>query len=366
METINVAVLGATGTVGQKFITLLENHPYFHVTELVASQHSAGRPFAEVCRWKQDSPIPERIAHTVVKSTDEPLESLLLFSGLDSTVAGEAEQAYAEQGHLVVSNSKNYRMEPDVPLVIPEINASHLALIDQQPYDGAIVTNPNCSTIFLAMALAPLYRAFGLEAVHVTTLQAISGSGYPGVPSMDILGNIIPYIAGEEEKVERETLKILGELADDHIVAADFSVSAQCTRVPVVDGHTETVSLKLSQDVEIDEIRDALDGFRGLPQERELASAPSRPILLLDAPDRPQPARDIWLENGMATSVGRLRECPVLDYRMVVLGHNTVRGAAGASILNAETLVSEGYISAGRLNKRPAAVHSEEAVGSCC
>ena len=366
METIDVAVLGATGTVGQKFITLLEGHPYFRVSELVASPQSAGKPYAEVCRWKQDTPIPEQIAETKVKSTEDELQSLVLFSGLDSGVAGDVERAYAEDGHLVVSNSKNHRMDPDVPLVVPEINHDHLSLVERQPYPGAIVTNPNCSTIFLVMSLAPLERAFGLEAVSVTTLQAISGAGYPGVSGMDIMGNVIPYISGEEEKVERESLKILGTVSDGHIEAARLSVGAQCTRVPVLDGHTETVSFKLSREADIEEVRQALDEFRSLPQERGLPSAPERPILMLDAPDRPQPARDIWLEHGMATVVGRLRECPVLDYRMVVLGHNTVRGAAGASILNAETMVELGYLSERGLEKRPEPVYDEQTVGSCC
>jgi len=366
METMDVAVLGATGTVGQKFITLLEGHPYFRVRELVASPQSAGKPYAQVCKWKQDRPVPEEIANMVVKSTEDELESALLFSGLDSQVAGEVERAYAEQGHLVVSNSKNHRMDPDVPLVIPEINHDHLALIEGQPYAGAIVTNPNCSTIFLAMALAPLHRAFGLEAVSVTTLQAISGAGYPGVPGMDIMGNVVPYIGGEEEKLETESLKILGELQEGRIVPAPLSVSAQCTRVPVIDGHTETISVKLSRPAGLDQVRQVLDEFRGAPQQRQLPSAPQRPILVLDAPDRPQPARDIWLEHGMATIVGRLRECAVLDYRMVVLGHNTVRGAAGASILNAETMVSEGYIVDGRLVKQPARSGQKQVVGSCC
>lgn len=363
MEKMDVAVLGATGTVGQKFITLLENHPYFQVRELVASPQSSGRAYAEVCRWKQDTPIPEDIAGSIVKSTDDELQSHLLFSGLDSSVAGEVEQAYAQEGHLVVSNSKNHRMDPTVPLVVPEINHEHLALVASQPYEGAIVTNPNCSTIFLAMALAPLHQAFGIEAVNVTTLQAISGGGYPGVPSMDIMGNVIPYISGEEEKVEQESLKILGEYSDGRIEPAELRISAQCTRVPVLDGHTESVSVKLARRASIEALREALDGFCGIPQLRSLPSAPPRPILMLDAPDRPQPARDIWLERGMATIVGRLRECPVLDYRMVVLGHNTVRGAAGASILNAETMVSEGYLAGGRLNKRPEELQQKEAVG---
>lgn len=365
MEKINVAVLGATGTVGQKYVTLLRDHPFFHVHELVASELSAGRVYGEACRWKQDTPIPPALAGTVVKSIIDPLESVLLFSGLDASVAGVAERRYAERGHLVVSNSRNHRMDPLVPLVIPEINHDHFRLIDRQEHAGAIVTNPNCSTIFLAMALAPLHREFGLDAVSVTTLQAISGAGYPGVPAMDIMGNIIPYIGGEEEKIETEPLKILGTLDDDGIRPAEMRISAQCTRVPVLDGHTETVSFRLSRQADLDQVREALDSYRGMPQHRCLPSAPDHPVLILDTPDRPQPARDIWLERGMATIVGRLRECPVLDFRMVVLGHNTIRGAAGASILNAEALVSEGYLAGGRLNKRPETSHTEEVVGCC-
>ncbi|MFP4067381.1 MAG: aspartate-semialdehyde dehydrogenase [Spirochaetaceae bacterium] len=366
METIDVAVLGATGMVGQKFIVLLGDHPYFRIRELVASTGSAGKPYAQACRWKQEHPIPESVASMTVKSTEDELASPLLFSGLDSSVAGEVETAYAKRGHLVVSNSKNHRMDPDVPLVIPEINPDHLALLEQQPYAGGIVTNPNCSTIFLAMALAPLHQEFGLEAAAVTTMQAVSGGGYPGVSSMDVMGNIIPYIGGEEEKIEAESLKILGRCNDGGLVPAEIRVSATCTRVPVIDGHTESVSVKLSRPADLDQVREAFDRFRGLPQVRSLPSAPSHPILTLDALDRPQPARDLRLENGMATVVGRLRDCPVLDYRMIVLGHNTVRGAAGASILNAETLVSEGYLADGVLNKRPAAVTDGGVVGSCC
>lgn len=346
MNTISVAVLGATGTVGQKFVRLLEGHPYFEVTELVASQRSAGRPYREVCNWKQDTRIPERQAEMTVKSLDDPLESGLLFSGLDSSVAGEAEVAYAQKGHMVVSNSKNHRMDPDVPLVIPEINSEHLALLKQQRYSGGIVTNPNCSTMFLAMALAPLHREFTVESVQATTMQAISGAGYPGVASMDILGNVIPYIKSEEEKMEAETGKILGDWHEGSVASAPFPVSAQCNRVPVYDGHTETVSVKLAESITPEDAAKALRAFRGMPQERQLPSAPPQPLLVLDGADRPQPILDLWAGDGMAAVVGRIRPCPVTTIRMVVMGHNTVRGAAGAAILNAEALHELGYLSA--------------------
>jgi aspartate-semialdehyde dehydrogenase len=262
-------------------------------------------------------------------------------------VAGTVESGYAEAGHLVISNSSNHRMDPQVPMVIPEINPEHFQLIYSQQHKGAIVTNPNCSTIFLTMAIAPLQRQFGVEAVNVTTLQAISGAGYPGVPSLDILGNVIPHIGGEEDKIETEPLKILGNLEGDVVEPLDIKISAQCNRVPVFDGHTETLSIKLKSHPSLAEVRRALEGFTGLPQELDLPSAPAKPILVLDDADRPQPARDSWLQRGMATVVGRLRPCPVLGIKMVILGHNTVRGAAGAAILNAETMVRQGYLKNG-------------------
>ena len=347
MEKIGVAVLGATGTVGQKFILLLENHPFFEVRELVASERSAGKTYVEVCAWKQNAPLPEKAGRLRVRTTEEELQSGILFSGLDSSVAGEVEAEYASAGHMVISNSSNHRMDGQVPLVIPEINPDHLQLIYRQPFKGAIVTNPNCSTIFLTMAIAPLHREFGVEAVNVTTLQAISGAGYPGVPSLDILGNVIPHIGGEEEKIEREPLKILGALAEDEIEPASIRISAQCNRVPVYDGHMETLSIKLASRASIAEVRRALGRFSGLPQELRLPSAPEKPVIVLEEPDRPQPARDAWLQGGMSTVVGRIRECPVLDLRMVILGHNTIRGAAGAALLNAETMVRMGYLKNG-------------------
>lgn len=344
METIDVGVLGATGAVGQKFIALLEHHPYFRVRELVASSRSAGKPYHEAVRWLQGSPIPDDVARLPVKAVGDILGCTVLFSGLDSSVAGETEQYYAERGHLVISNSRNHRMDEDVPLVIPEINHAHLQLVDHQPWPGAIVTNPNCSTMFLAMALAPLQRTFGIRAVQVSTLQAMSGAGYPGLSALDILGNVVPHIEGEEEKIEIETLKILGALDNGRIEPVRIPVAAQCTRVPVVDGHTETVSLQLDAPATLEDVRHTLEGFRGLPQELALPSAPLRPLVLFDQVDRPQPARDLGIEGGMATLIGRLRPCPVFDYRMVLLGHNTIRGAAGAAILNAETMVAMGYL----------------------
>lgn len=344
MPKIAVAVLGATGTVGQKFIILLRDHPNFTVKELVASERSAGKPYEQACRWKQDTPIPGGLCSTVVKAADSPLQSPVLFSGLDSSVAGPLEERYAREGHTVISNSKNHRMDPTVPLIIPEINHDHLDIIEKQEYAGALVTNSNCSTMFLAMVLAPLHRDFGVEAVQVTTLQAISGAGYPGVPSIDILGNVIPYIDGEEEKLESETQKILGRLNGNRIEPAGITISAQCNRVPVLDGHTETLSIKFAGKAGPADVRRSLSGFRGLPQEAGFPSAPKNPIVVLAEKDRPQPARDIWLERGMVAVVGRIRECPVLDIKMVVMGHNTVRGAAGAAILNAETMLHKGYL----------------------
>ena len=343
-SVIDVAILGATGTVGQKFVRLLEGHPMFRVSELIASERSAGRRYADIVAWKQETAIPDESAGIVVKNIDDALASRILFSGLDSSVAGEAEERYAALGHTVISNASNHRMDRHVPLVIPEINPDHFELVKHQPGPGAIITNSNCSSMFLAMALAPIHRAFGLTQVQVTTMQAISGAGYPGVASMDILGNVVPYIKNEEEKLEEEVARILGTLESDQIVPAPIVVSAQCNRVPVFDGHTETVSFKLKRRASLEEIRAVLSGFRGMPQECGLPSAPKQPVIVTDEPDRPQPARDVWVANGMATLVGRLRPCPVLDYKMVILGHNTVRGAAGAAILNAEAYVHLGYL----------------------
>lgn len=342
-DQIRVAILGATGTVGQKFVRLLEGHPNFTIHELVASERSAGKRYEDAVAWKQETPIPSEIANRTVVDTNAPLESRILFSGLDSGVARAVESRYADAGHLVISNASPHRMDPDVPLVIPEINPDHFSLVERQASRGGIITNSNCSTMFLSMALAPIHAAFGVTQVQVTTMQAISGAGYPGVASMDILGNVVPFIPNEEEKLEEEVAKILGTLAGDHIVPAPFAVSAQCNRVPVFDGHMEAVSFKLREEADADAIIEALRAFRGMPQEHELPSAPGRPVVVTTQPDRPQPARDIWVERGMATVVGRIRPCPVLDFKMMVLGHNTVRGAAGAAILNAEAYLALGH-----------------------
>lgn len=345
-KPFDVAVLGATGTVGQKFITLLSDHPLFRVTELVASERSAGKPYREAVAWKQPAAIPEGVANVVVRGLDATLSSRVLFSGLDSSVAGEAETAYAQRGHVVISNSKNHRMDGDVPLIIPEINTDHFAVTKHQPYPGCIITNSNCSTMFLAMALAPLDRAFGVTAVQVSTMQAISGAGYPGVPSLDILSNVVPFIGGEEEKMETEPRKILGSLRDGSIDMHPMVISAACNRVPVIDGHLETVSVRLEQPCDPTEAAAVMRAFSGLPQQRNLPSAPRAPIVVMDEHDRPQPLLDIWQQAGMAAVVGRLRRCPVGDLKFVVLGHNTVRGAAGAAILNAEAYHALGYLDA--------------------
>ncbi len=340
---IRVGILGATGTVGQKFVLLLSGHPQFEIAEVVASERSAGKTYGDATAWKQSLPIPKHIAGMTVKSTEKSLDSTILFSGLDSGVAGPLEGRYAEAGYLVISNAKNHRMDPDVPLVIPEINPDHLSMVPDQRYAGGIITNSNCSTMFLAMALAPL-RPFGIEAVQVTTMQAISGAGYPGVASMDILGNVVPFIGGEEEKLEHEAAKILGTLKGNLVEPAPFVVSAQCNRVPVYDGHMETVSVKLASSVSPEQIIKAMEEFAGLPQEKRLPNAPPQPILVTRESDRPQPALDVWVGNGMAALVGRVRRCPVLDIKFVVLGHNTIRGAAGAAVLNAEAYLAMGLL----------------------
>ncbi len=343
-----VGVLGATGAVGQKFIKLLEGHPWFEVTEVAASERSTGRRYEEAVAWKQITPIPEAVRGLEIHPCTPDLKCRVVFSGLDASVAGQIEENLALAGYVVLSNSRNHRLDEDVPLVIPEVNPDHLGLIpvqrDNRRTHGFIVTNSNCSTMFLAMALGPLHKEYGVENVMVTTMQAVSGAGYPGVPSLDILGNVIPYIGGEEEKMEVETRKILGRFNGRSVDLADFAVSAQCNRVAVEDGHTESVSVKLSRKAAVGDIVRLLDSFTGPPQELRLPSAPARPILVMEAQDRPQPRFDVNLFNGMATLVGRVRACPVLDFKFVVLGHNTVRGAAGASILNAELLKAEGFL----------------------
>ena len=346
-ERVPVAILGATGSVGQRFIQLLANHPWFRVHEVVASDRNAGKNYGAAADWRLESLVPDDVANLTVKNLGADLESRLLFSGLDSSVAGEAEDDYANRGCAVITNSRNHRMDIDVPLLIPEVNAEHLGAIEVQRKRraGYIVTNPNCSVVGLAMALAPLERAFGLEAVQVTTMQAISGAGYAGVASYAILDNVIPYIGGgEEEKIETEPRKILGTWKDDRFAEAPMTISAQVNRVPTIDGHLMTVSAKLRNAAEIREVREAIENFSGEPQKLGLPTAPKHPIHFLDETDRPQPRLDRDRENGMAVSVGRLRHCPILDIRFVALVHNTIRGAAGAAILNAELLKAKGLL----------------------
>jgi aspartate-semialdehyde dehydrogenase len=345
---IKVGVLGATGAVGQKFVTLLEDHPWFELTELAASDRSAGKSYKEAAVWRQYKPIPERLKATKVKPCEPTLDCRVVFSGLDSSVAGEVEESFARAGYIVLSNSKNHRMDDDVPLLVPEINPEHLDLIKVQrkrrAWKGAIVTNPNCSTIGLVMALAPIHREFGVKRVIVATMQALSGAGYPGHSAIDMLGNVIPFIGGEEDKVETEPLKIMGTLDGDEIRFADCRISAHTNRVFVEDGHMECVSLELDKKATPDEVARVLAGFSSLPQELKLPSAPERPVIVTDERDRPQPRFDRDAGDGMSAVVGRIRECPVFDIRLVVLSHNTIRGAAGAAILNAELMKAKGLL----------------------
>ncbi len=348
MAPIPIGILGATGMVGQQFIALLADHPWFKVEWLGASQRSEGKSFRDAAAWRLPNRLPDEVANKVVDAATPGRAPHLVFSGLDSSVAGEIEGAFAEAGHIIVSNSRNYRMVDDVPLLIPEVNADHLALLQSQAqrqgWKGRIITNPNCATVVIAMALAPL-RQFGLKSTLVTTLQAISGAGYPGVPSWDILGNVIPYIGGgEEEKIETETRKILGDLSGDKVAYHPVKLSATTMRVPVQNGHTASMSVGLEQQPPPEAIVDAWTSFRGRPQELGLPSAPPQPLVYLNEPNRPQPLLDVNRDNGMGVTIGRLRMCPLFDYKFVAMGHNTIRGAAGAAILNAELMHREGLL----------------------
>jgi aspartate-semialdehyde dehydrogenase len=342
-------VLGATGLVGQRLVKLLTSHPWFELKEVAASERSSGKTYAEAVRWHLDGPIPETARSLVVKSLDPSLDCDFVFSALDSSIAGGAEEDFARAGYPVVSNSKNHRMDSDVPLLIPEVNAAHLDAIPTQQrnrgYDtGFIVTNPNCSTAGLVLVLKPLADAFGLEKVFAVTLQAVSGAGYPGVASMDIQANVIPFIGGEEEKMESEPQKLLGKWDGARFIDAGLGLSAHCNRVPVLEGHLECISVSLKKIACLKEVREALRNFE---VDAELASLPSairNPVVVLDEDDRPQPRRDVHVGNGMAAVVGRVRECPLLDIKLTVLSHNLVRGAAGAALLNAELLAARGFL----------------------
>jgi aspartate-semialdehyde dehydrogenase len=348
MTKIPVGILGATGAVGQRFIQLLENHPWFEVAWLAASERSAGLTYAEAAKWKMNSAIPERVGKMKVSDAQPAGAPKLIFAALDAAIAQEMEPRFASAGHAVITNSSAFRMHPEVPLVIPEVNGDHLRLVEKQSWrkqsGGFIVTNPNCSAIGLVMALAPLVESFGVEKVFVVTMQAISGAGYPGVPSWDILGNVVPYIAKEEEKMEAESKKLLGSLVNGHVQDADFAISAQCNRVAVEDGHTESVSVKLRKTASKEQIISAFTNFRSKIADLDLPSAPKQPVYYDAAPDRPQPRLDIHRGAGMTTSVGRLRPCNLLDWKFTVLSHNTIRGAAGAAILNAELLKVKGHL----------------------
>jgi aspartate-semialdehyde dehydrogenase len=347
MKKIEVGILGATGMVGQPFIKFLDGHRVFELTWLGASERSAGKRYTEAAKWHLGGSVPEAAAKLTVEEAKPGNAPGLLFSAMDASVATEIERAFSQAGHAVVSNSKNHRMEADVPLIVPEINADHLKLIPGQRrargWKGQIVTNPNCSTVVLTMALGPL-KQFGIKRVVATTLQAISGAGYPGVASMDITGNVIPFIGGEEEKMQQETQKIMGDFAGDRIRPLAAGVSAHCNRVAVVDGHTVCVSVEFSSKPSESDLIKAFESFRGAPQDLDLPSAPKQPVQYLPEADRPQPRKDVERERGMAAFVGRVRPCPVFDWKFVALGHNTVRGAAGAAVLNAELMRAEGYL----------------------
>ncbi len=344
-----VGILGATGTVGQRLIHMLREHPWFEVTALAASDRSEGQRFADVCHWKLPVEMPEAVKDLRVYPCRPPLDCDLVIASLPSDIAGEAEAAFAAAGIPVISNSSAFRMDEDVPLIVPEINPDHLDLIPVQQKNrgyerGYLITNPNCTTIGLVMVLAPLQQAFGLEAVMMTSLQAISGAGYPGVAAMDILDNVMPYIGGEEEKCEIEPQKILGRFATTKIESAPFAVSAQCNRVPVQDGHLESVRVKLSRTATVAEVAEACASFKGLPQELKLPTAPAHPVIVRSEKDRPQSRLDRDAENGMATVVGRIARDTIFDFKLTLVSHNTIRGAAGAAILNAELLVARGLL----------------------
>jgi aspartate-semialdehyde dehydrogenase len=346
-QRIPVAVLGATGSVGQRFVQLLDGHPWFRVAEVVASERSVGKAYREAADWRLSAFIPEEAAGLVVRDYGDALESPVVFSALPGEVAGEIEQRLAREGRAVLSNTSTHRMEPDVPLLVPEVNPEHVAAVEAQRrnrgWSGFIATNPNCSAITLVLALKPLHQAFGLEAVAVTTMQAVSGAGYPGVPSLDMVDNIVPFISTEEEKMEEETKKLLGGW-DGAFRPLELTMSAQCNRVPVRDGHSECVSVRLREPAPPEEVMAAFEAFRGRPQELQLPSAPPQPVVVRRERNRPQPVLDRDVANGMASVVGRVRPCPLLGTKFVVLGHNTIRGAAGASILNAELFKVEGLL----------------------
>jgi aspartate-semialdehyde dehydrogenase len=348
-KKLRAGVLGATGLVGQRIVSLLAGHPWFELTEVAASERSSGKTYAEAVRWHLDTLIPAAARDLVVKGLDPSLDCDFVFSALDASVAGGAEEDFARAGYPVVSNSRNHRMDPDVPLLISEVNAAHLEAIPLQQKNrgygtGFIVTNPNCSTAGLVLVLKPLADAFGLEKIFVVTLQAISGAGYPGVASLDIQGNVVPFIGGEEEKLEAEPQKLLGQWNGERFVDAGLGISAHCNRVPVIDGHLECVSISLKKIASLGEVSEALRNFEVSSELAGLPSALRNPVIVLEEENRPQPRRDVNAGAGMAAVVGRIRECPLLDVKLTLLSHNLVRGAAGAALLNAELLAARGLL----------------------
>ncbi|MEN9937270.1 MAG: hypothetical protein RLZZ387_3849 [Chloroflexota bacterium] len=347
---IPVAILGATGTVGQRFVQLLANHPWFEIAALTGSDRTVGRPYGELVRWVLDGAPPPEVARMVVQPSDTPLDVAVALSGLPTDVARAVEPRWAERV-AVCSNASTYRTAPDVPLIIPEVNPDHIGMLERQRaergWKGCLVTNPNCAAIGIVMALKPLHDAFGVQTVHASTLQSVSGAGYPGVPSLDIIDNIIPNIAdgGEEAKVEAEPRKLLGTLQDGRVAEAPIRISAQVTRVPVIDGHTALLSVGFARKPSPEEAIEVLSSWRAPDPVRGLPTSPELPLVVHTAGDRPQPRRDRDAGNGMSSSVGRVRSCPLLDLRLVVLSHNTIRGAAGGAVLNAELLVASGIVS---------------------
>jgi aspartate-semialdehyde dehydrogenase len=344
---LKAAVLGATGNVGQVFVKLLEGHLWFEVSVVAASERSAGRTYGEASRWRQSTPIPEAVAQMdVVAIEPRAVKDVdVVFSALPSDVAGKAEEAFASAGYIVVSNASAHRMDPDVPMINPETNCSHVSLIEEQrrkrKWDGAIITNPNCSTTVLTLPLKPIYDEFGIKRIIVSTMQAISGAGYPGVASLDIVDNVIPYIGGEEEKMESETQKILGSPSKP----ADFKVSSSCHRVPTLNGHLEAVFVEMKKEAEPEAVAAAMKNFVGEPQKLNLPSAPEKPVIVRQENDRPQTRIDRMEGKGMSTVVGRIRKDPVLNgVKFIALGHNTIRGAAGCGVLNAEYLKVKKFI----------------------
>ena len=350
-KKIKVGILGATGTVGQKFIVALTDHPWFEVTALAASKGSAGQSYGKLMasRWKQEKQLPEEVAKMIVQEAKPNLKCDFVFSGLDAAIAGPIEESFAKAGYPVISNTRNYRMEDDVPLVVPEVNADHFQVIDRQraerKWRGFITTNPNCVAIPLSLALKPVFDKFGISKISVVTMQAISGAGYPGVASLDILDNVLPYIGGEEPKVESEPLKLFSELKKSGgFKLPNLKISAQCNRVAVKDGHLLNIAFNTKKPAKLSEIKKAIKSFKGEPQKLKLPSAPKKPLVYIEDDFRPQPRLDRDRDGGMAISIGRLREDSILGFKMVVLGHNTMRGAAGAAILNAELLYKKGYL----------------------